>query len=113
MKQVNYLVDAICETLKNTEEHLDFIRATADCNCKGNLQSISETLQTVRACLSTVKMLHRSKCSEVECERACKNQLYDFIMSENLIGRYKEFNAKNPVGDYEGKTGADILSKYI
>lgn len=113
MKQVNYLVDAICETLQNSEEHLDFIRAEGDCICKGNLQSIVETLQTVRACLSTVKMLHRSKCSEVECERACKNQLFDFIMSENLLERYKAFNAANPAEDYVGTTGADIISKHI
>lgn len=113
MKQLSYLVDAICETLQSSESHLEFIAARDKSEFKGNLKSIVETMQTVRAVLSTVKMMHRSKCSEVECERACKNQMFDFIMSENLLERYKAFNAENHVESYAGKSGADILKQHV
>lgn len=67
------------------------------------LQSVNETLQLV--------IKHISNDQQYEIEKACKNQAYDFILTERLLNQFKLFCSCYPVNTYIDKTGRDIISK--
>lgn len=67
------------------------------------LQSVNETLQLV--------IKHISNTQQHDIEKACKNQAYDFILTERLLNRFKLFCSCYPVNTYIDKTGEDIISK--
>ena len=80
------------------------------------MQTIAETLQVVHHSLGTVcelsemqEKVHKQTVSKFELEKARKNQAYDFIMTEKLIGRFGLFGHCYPVETYLNKTGLDIL----
>lgn len=67
------------------------------------LQSVHETLQVLKE--------HISSNRRNDIEKACKNQAYDFILTERLLNRFKLFCSCYPVNTYIDKTGEDIISK--
>lgn len=85
-----------------------------------NLQNITETLETLETVVSVLEnqiYFNRDNAAIVEklngkfeLEKACKNQAYDFILTERLLNRFKTFCSCYPVSTYNEKTGADILA---
>jgi hypothetical protein len=55
------------------------------------------------------KMFNRDTRIKFAKEIACKNQAYDFIATEKLIGRFKTFCECYPTNLYIGLTGVDIM----
>ena len=81
-----------------------------------NLQSIAETLEAVVSVLENQIYFNRDNAAIVEklngkfeLEKACKNQAYDFIITEKLIGRFKTFCECYPTNLYIGLTGVETL----
>ena len=81
-----------------------------------NLQSIAETLETVVSVLENQIYFNRDNAAIVErlnkgfeLEKVCKNQAYDFILTERLLNRFKLFCSCYPVSTYYKKR-AVILS---
>lgn len=111
------LLNQLQETLLTSKKHVEFLAANAP-EISTNLQSIAETLNTVVGALENQIYFNRDNAAivekldgEFEVEKACKNQAYDFILTENLLNRFKLFSKRYPVSDYDKKTGVDIVSK--
>lgn len=90
------------ETLLTSKKHVEFLAANAP-EIRTNLQSIAETLETVVSVLENQIYFNRDNAAIVEklkgkfeLEKACKNQAYDFIMTEKLIGLFKPFANVTP-----------------
>lgn len=105
MNNVKSLSENIAKAVSETTKQVEFL-AAAYPEIRTNLQAIAETLQVVHHSLGTVCEL-----SEMQ-EKARKNQAYDFIMTEKLIGRFGLFGHCYPVETYLNKTGLDILEKH-
>lgn len=115
MNNVKSLSENIAKAVSETTKHVEFL-AAAYPEIRTNLQTIAETLQVVHHSLGTVcemqEKVHKQTVSKFELEKACKNQAYDFIMTEKLIGRFGLFGLCHPVETYLNKTGLDILEKH-
>lgn len=118
MNNVKSLSENIANAVSETTKHVEFL-AAAYPKIRTNLQTIAETLQVVHHSLGTVcelsemqEKVHKQTVSKFELEKACKNQAYDFIMTEKLIGRFGLFGHCYPVETYLNKTGLDILEKH-
>lgn len=118
MNNVKSLSENIAKAVSETTKHVEFL-AAAYPEIRTNLQTIAETLQVVHHSLGTVCELsemqekaHKQTVSEFELEKACKNQAYDFIITEKLIGRFRLFGVCYPVETYLNKTGLDISEKH-
>ena len=112
------VLNQLQETLLTSKKHVEFLAANAP-EIRTNLQSIAETLETVVSVLEKQIYFNRDNAAIVEklngkfkLEMACKNQAYDFIITENLIGRFGLFGDCYPVETYLNKTGLDILEKH-
>lgn len=112
------VLNQLQETLLTSKKHVEFLEANVP-EIRANLQSIAETLETVVSVLENQIYFNRDNASIVEklngkfeLEKACKNQAYDFIMTERLIGRFRLFGHCYPVETYLNKTGLDILEKH-
>lgn len=119
MNNVKSLSENIAKAVSETTKHVEFL-AAAYPEIRTNLQTIAETLQVVHHSLGTVCELsetqenaHKQTVSSFEVEKACKNQAYDFILTERLLNRFKTFCSCYPVSTYNEKTGADILAKHV
>lgn len=117
MNNVKSLSENIAEAVSETIKHVEFL-AAAYPEIRTNLQTIAETLQVVHHSLGTVCELsemqenaHKQTVQKFELEMACKNQAYDFILTERLLNRFKLFRSCYPVSTYDKKTGCDIISK--
>lgn len=115
MNNVKSLSENIAKAVSETTKHVEFL-AAAYPEIRTNLQTIAETLQVVHHSLGTVCELsemqektHKQTVSKFELEKACKNQAYDFIAAEKLIGRFKTFCECHPTNLYIGLTGVDIM----
>ena len=115
MKNVKSLSENIAKAVSETTKHVEFL-AAAYPEIRTNLQTIAETLQVVHHSLGTVcelsemqENVHKQTVSKFEVEKACKNQAYDFIAAEKLIGRFKTFCECYPTNLYIGLTGVDIM----
>lgn len=115
MNNVKSLSENIAKVVSETTKHVEFL-AAAYPEIRTNLQTIAETLQVLHHSLGTVcelseiqEKVHERTVSKFELEKACKNQAYDFIMTEKLIGRFGLFGRCYPVETYLNKTGLDIL----
>lgn len=118
MNNVKSLSENIAMAVSETTKHVEFL-ADAYPEIRTNLQSIAETLQVVLYSLGTVyelsekqEKVYKQTVSKFELEKACKNQAYDFIMTEKLIGRFVLFGHCYPVETYLNKTVLDILEKH-
>lgn len=119
MNNVKSLSENIAKAVSETKKNVEFL-AAAYPEIRTNLQTIAETLQAVHHSLGKVcelsKMqenVHKQTVSKFELEKACKNQAYDFILTEMLLNRFKTFCSCYPVRTYNEKTGADILAKHV
>ena len=115
MNNVKSLSENIAKAVSETTKHVEFL-ATAYPEIRTNLQTIAETLQVVHHSLGTVcelsemqENVHKQTVSKFEVEKACKNQAYDFIAAEKLIGRFKTFCECYPTNLHIGLTGVETL----
>lgn len=117
MNNVKSLSENIAKVVSETAKHVEFLAAACP-EIRTDLQTIAEILQVVHHSLGTVcelseknENVHKQTVSEFEVEKACKNQAYDFILTERLLNRFKLFCSCYPVSTYDKKTGCDIISK--
>lgn len=94
--------------LLQSKKHIDFLAVNAP-EIRASLESIAESLQTGVDILENQIVFNRDTRIKFAKECACKNQAYDFIATEKLIGRFKTFYECYPTNLYIGLTGADIM----
>ena len=102
------VLNALQEMLLQTKEHVEFLAAGSP-EMRANLESIAESLQTVAGILENQIVFNRGTRNKFAKEVACKNQAYDFIAAEKLVGRFKTFCECYPTNLYIGLTGAEIM----
>lgn len=116
MNNVKSLSENIAKAVSETTKHVEFL-AAAYPEIRTNLQTIAETLQVVHHSLGTVcelsemqENVHKQTVSKFEVEQACKNQAYDFILTERLLNRFKLFCSCYPVSTYDKKRVVILLA---
>ena len=102
------VLNALQEMLLTSKKHVDFLAANAP-EIRTSLESIAESLQTGCDILENQIVFNRDTRNKFAKEVACKNQAYDFIAAEKLIGRFKTFCECYPTNLYIGLTGAEIM----
>lgn len=102
------VLNAMQEMLLYTREHVEFLAAVSP-EIRASLESIAESLQTGVGILENQIVFNRDTCIKFAKECACKNQAYDFIVTEKLIGRFKTFCEYYPDILYIGLTGVEIM----
>ena len=102
------VLNALQEMLLQTKKHVDFLAANAP-EIRASLESIAEILKTGVDILENQIVFNRGTRIRFAKEIACKNQAYDFITTEKLIGRFKIFCECYPLNLYNGLTGVEIL----
>lgn len=100
-------LNALQEMLLQSKKHIDFLAANAP-EIRASLESIAESLQTGVDILENQIVFNRDTRIKFAKECACKNQAYDFIAAEKLIGRFKTFCECYPTNLYMSLTGVDI-----
>lgn len=102
------VLNALQEMLLQTKKHVEFLAANAP-EMRTNLERIAESLQTGVGILENQIVFNRDTRNKFAKEVACKNQAYDFIAAEKLIGRFKTFCECYPTNLYIGLTGVETL----
>lgn len=102
------VLNALQEMLLQTKKHVDFLAANAP-EIRTSLESIAESLQTGCDILENQIVFNRDTRNKFAKEVACKNQAYDFIAAEKLVGRFKTFCECYPTNLYIGLTGFETL----
>lgn len=102
------VLNALQEMLLQSKKHIDFLAANAP-EIRASLESIAESLQTGVDILENQIVFNRDTRIKFAKECACKNQAYDFIAAEKLIGRFKTFCECYPTNLYIGLTGVDNM----
>lgn len=108
MYQNQKVLNALQELLLQSKKHVDFL-ATKVPEIRASLESIAESLQTGVDLLENQIVFNRDTRNKFAKEVALKNQAYDFIATEKLIGRFKTFCECYPTNLYIGLTGSDIM----
>lgn len=106
--QNQQVLNALQEMLLQSKKHIEFLAANAP-EIRASLESIAASLQTGVDILENQIVFNRDTRIKFAKECACKNQAYDFIASEKLIGRFKTFCESYPTNLYIGLTGVDIM----
>lgn len=101
-------LNALQEMLFQTKKHVDFLAANSP-EIRTSLESIAESLQTGCDILENQIVCNRDTRYKFAKEVACKNQAYDFIAAEKLVGRFKTFCECYPTNLYIGLTGVEKL----
>ena len=102
------VLNALQEMLLQSKKHIEFLAADSP-DIRTNLESIAECLQTGVDILENQIVFNRDTRNKFAKEIACKNQAYDFIATEKLIGRFKIFCECYPTNLYIGLTGVETL----
>lgn len=102
------VLNVLQELLLQTKKHVDFLAANAP-EIRTSLESIAESLQTGVGILENQIVFNRDTRNKFAKEIACKNQAYDFIAVEKLVGRFKTFCECYPINLYIGLTGVETL----
>ena len=102
------VLNALQEMLLQSKKHIDFLAANAP-EIRTSLESIAESLQTGVDILENQIVFNRDTRNKFAKEVACKNQAYDFIAAEKLVGRFKTFCECYPTNLYIGLTGVETL----
>lgn len=102
------VLNALQEMLLQSKKHIEFLAANAP-EIRTSLESIAESLQTGCDILENQIVFNRDTRIKFAKECACKNQAYDFIAAEKLVGRFKTFCECYPTNLYIGLTGVDIM----
>ena len=106
--QNQQVLNALQEMLLTSKKHVEFLAANAP-EIRTSLESIAESLQTGCDILENQIVFNRDTRNKFAKEVACKNQAYDFIAAEKLIGRFKTFCECYPTNLYIGLTGVETL----
>lgn len=102
------VLNAMQNLVLQSKKHVEFLAANAP-EIRASLESIAESLQTGVDILENQIVFNRDTRNKFAKEVACKNQAYDFIATEKLIGRFKTFCECYPTNLYIGLTGVDIM----
>lgn len=102
------VLNALQDMLMQSKKHIEFLAANAP-EIRTSLESIAESLQTGCDILENQIVFNRDTRIKFAKEVACKNQAYDFIAAEKLIGRFKTFCECYPTNLYIGLTGVETL----
>lgn len=102
------VLNALQEMLLQTKKHVEFLAANAP-EIRTSLERIAESLQTGCDILENQIVSNRDTRNKFAKEIACKNQAYDFIAAEKLVGRFKTFCECYPTNLYIGLTGVETL----
>lgn len=102
------VLNALQEMLLQTKKHVEFL-ATNVPEIRTSLESIAESLQTGCDILENQIVFNRDTRNKFAKEVASKNQAYDFIAAEKLVGRFKTFCECYPTNLYIGLTGVETL----
>lgn len=102
------VLNALQEMLLQSKKHIEFLAAGSP-DIRTNLESIAESLQTGVDILEKQIVFNRDTRNKFVKEAACKNQAYDFIAAEKLIGHFKTFCECYPTNLYIGLTGVETL----
>ena len=102
------VLNALQEMLLTSKKHVEFLAANAP-EIRTSLESIAESLQTGCDILENQIVFNRDTRNKFAKEVACKNQAYDFIAAEKLIGRFKTFCECYPTNLYIGLTSVETL----
>lgn len=102
------VLNALQEMLLQTKKHVDFLAANAP-EIRASLESIAESIQTGVDALEDQIVFNRDTRNKFAEEVACKNQAYDFIAAEKLVGEFKTFCECHPTNLYIGLTGDATL----
>lgn len=89
-----------------SKKHIEFLAANAP-EIRTNLESVAESMQTLADMLENQIVFNRDTRIKFAKECVCKNQAYDFIAAEKLIGRFKIFCECYPTNLYIGLTGVE------
>lgn len=100
------VLNALQEMLLQSKKHIEFLAAGSP-EIRTGLENIAESLQTGVGFLENQIVFNRDTCNRFAKEAACKNQAYDFIATEKLIGRFKTFCECYPTFLYERLTGVE------
>ena len=106
--QNQQVLNALQEMLVQSKKHIEFLAANAP-EIRTSLESIAESLQTGCDILENQIVFNRNTRNKFAKEVACKNQAYDFIAAEKLVGRFKIFCECYPINLYIGLTGVEIM----
>lgn len=102
------VLNAMQNLVWQSKIHIEFSAANAP-EIRTNLESVAENMQTLDDMLESQIVFNRDTHIKFAKECACKNQAYDFILAENLIGRFKTFCECYPTNLYIGLTGVEIM----
>lgn len=100
------VLNALQEMLLQTKKHVELLAANAP-EIRASLESIAESLQTGVGVLENQIVFNRDTRNKFAKEIACKNQAYDFIATEKLIGRFKIFCECCPTNLYIALMGVE------
>lgn len=102
------VLNALQEMLLTRKKNVEFLAANAP-EIRTSLKRIAESLQTGCDILENQIVFNRDIGNKFAKEVACKNQAYDFIVAEKLVGRFKTFCERYPTNLYIGLTGVEIM----
>lgn len=102
------VLNAMQSLALHSKEHVEFLGVNAP-EIRTNLESVAESMQTIADMLENQIVFNRDTRNKFAKEVACKNQAYDYIATEKLIGRFKTFCECYPTNLYIGLTGAETL----
>ena len=102
------VLNALQEMLLQTKKHIEFFAANTP-EIRTNLESVTESMQTLADMLENQIIFNLDTHMKFAKEIAYKNQAYDFIATEKLVGRFKTFCESYPTNLYIGLTGVDIM----
>lgn len=93
------VLNAMQNLVLQSKKHIEFLAVNAP-EIRTNLESVTESMQTLADMLENQIVFNRDTRNKFAKECACKNQAYDFILTENLIGRFKTFCECYPTNLY-------------
>lgn len=102
----------VLNTMQNlvlqSKKHIEFLAANAP-EIRTNLESVAESMQALADLLENQIVFNRDTRIKFAKECACKNQAYDFIAAEKLVGCFKTFCKCYPTNLYIGLTCVETL----
>ena len=104
------VLNAMQNLVLQSKSHIEFL-ASASPEIRTNLESIAESMQTLAGLLENQVVFNRDTRIKLAKEIACKNQAYDFIAVEKLVGRFKTFCECYPKDLYIRLMNADMQDK--
>lgn len=102
------VLNAIQNFVLQSKKHIEFLAVNAP-EIRTSLESVAESMQTLAYMLENQIVFNRDTGNKFAKEVACKNQAYDFIATEKLIGRFNTFCECYPINMYIGLTGDETL----